>query len=87
MKIVYTIDAPGVGQKIRDARRLSGRSVESFAQQLGISRQAWYDIENEKVDVAAEQLKEIGRLLKPELFKLGVASLLLDDVREVSDEN
>jgi len=51
MKIRRCVDfeAKGIGLKIKEARKVSNRSVESLATEADISRPYWYDIEAERV--------------------------------------
>jgi transcriptional regulator with XRE-family HTH domain len=41
-----TTEVPGLLDKIRDAHRQSGKSIEQVCRDAGISRQTWYNIEN-----------------------------------------
>jgi transcriptional regulator with XRE-family HTH domain len=70
MKVRRTIDkeVPHLGQKIRQAREASGRSVESLIKEAGISRVYWYDIENENVRALPEEtLRRIEQTLGVDL--------------------
>ncbi len=41
-----TTEVPDLQDKIRDAHKLSGKSVEQVCRDANISRQTWYNIEN-----------------------------------------
>lgn len=54
MKIVkirryVDVEANGIGAKIKQARKASGRSVEVLAGEAGISRAYWHDVEAERI--------------------------------------
>lgn len=76
MKIIVEIDVPGVGQKIRDARKLSGRTVKELAEDVGVSPQTWYQIENEAYSIHADVIRQIEKVLQAELARLRVDGLI-----------
>jgi transcriptional regulator with XRE-family HTH domain len=41
-----TAEIPGLLERIRDAHRQSGKSIEQICREAKISRQTWYNIEN-----------------------------------------
>lgn len=59
------IDAPGLGQKIREAREADGRSLAQLARVTGISRNYWYQLEAESVmgGISEETLRKIEAVL------------------------
>ncbi|MFN6538316.1 MAG: helix-turn-helix domain-containing protein [Nostoc sp. EkiNYC01] len=59
------IDAPGLGDRIKQAREASNRPVTQLAKEVGISRNYWYQLEAEAVlgGVAEETLRKIEEVL------------------------
>ena len=51
MKVGWEIDVPGLGQRIRDARYESGRTITQLAAEADISVANWYAIEQERIKV------------------------------------
>ena len=51
MKVGWEIDVPGLGQRIRDARHESGRTITQLAAEADISVANWYAIEQERIKV------------------------------------
>ncbi len=51
MKVGYEVDIPGLGQRIRDARRDKDRQITQIAAEAGISVANWYAIEQERIKV------------------------------------
>lgn len=47
-RLVYT-EVEGVGLKIKQARMATDRSLEALANEAGITRSYWHDIEGERV--------------------------------------
>jgi len=65
VKITYTKDVPGLGQRIRDARKASSLSLAQLAAAAGISVPHWSRIENEKVgELPIETLRGIETALR-----------------------
>jgi DNA-binding XRE family transcriptional regulator len=58
-------EAPNLGQRIKDAKDRSGKSIEKVCREVGISRQTWYNIENEflKSGIDYEMLQKIEECL------------------------
>jgi transcriptional regulator with XRE-family HTH domain len=56
VKIRKTIDyeIPSLGQKIKEARKQSPKSITDLASEAGMSVGNWYRIESEKVDFLPE---------------------------------
>lgn len=48
VKKTIEVDVPNLGIRIREKRKVSGKTVEQLAAIAGISRQHWHLIENEK---------------------------------------
>ena len=48
VKKTIEIDVPDLGTRIREKRKVSGKTVEQLATIAGITRQHWHLIENEK---------------------------------------
>lgn len=55
IRITKEIDAPGIGKKIKDARMVDGRSVQTLATLAGISLAYWYQVEQEKMQSISEE--------------------------------
>jgi predicted transcriptional regulator len=72
MQVLVTlkIDAPGLPQRIEQARRADTRSITEICQQAGISRPHWYRIEKGAYSLPIETLAKIESVLG---VKLGVA--------------
>lgn len=51
MKVGWEIDVPDLGQRIRDARHRSGRSITQLAYEADISVANWYAVEQERIKV------------------------------------
>jgi len=59
------VEIQGLGAKIQQARKASGRTLEALAAEAGISRVYWYDIEAERIREALpeETLRKIEQAL------------------------
>ncbi|WP_414621547.1 helix-turn-helix domain-containing protein [Calothrix sp. CCY 0018] len=59
------VEASGIGEKIKQARKASGRSVEVLAGAAGISRTYWHDVEAERIRDALPEntLRRIEQVL------------------------
>ncbi|ELS01145.1 putative transcriptional regulator [Xenococcus sp. PCC 7305] len=71
MRVVFSKNYPGLGEKIREFRKKSGKSMTELAANAGISYSHWNRIENEKVrDLPVETLrgmeKALGKSLVPD---------------------
>lgn len=65
MKVGFEIDVPGLGQRIRDARHKTGRTITQLAAEADISVANWYAIEQERVKVLPiTTLQRIEQVLK-----------------------
>ncbi|WP_242038014.1 MULTISPECIES: helix-turn-helix domain-containing protein [Nostocales] len=51
MKVGWEIEVPELGQRIRDARHESGRTITQLAAEADISVANWYAIEQERIKV------------------------------------
>lgn len=51
IKVRVEIDVPDLGQRIRDARHESGRSITQLAAEADISVANWYAVEQERIKV------------------------------------
>lgn len=64
MKVGFEINVPGLGQRIRDARHKTGRTITQLAAEADISVANWYAIEQERVKVLPiTTLKRIEQVL------------------------
>lgn len=63
------VDVENIGQRIKQARLASDKSVEKICGDVGISRTYWYAIENEKVSgsLSIEKLRKIEQALGVDL--------------------
>ena len=63
--IKHEVDVPQLGAKIKKAREASNISLTKLSQQVGISRNYWYQLESETVlgGVAEETLRKIEQVL------------------------
>jgi transcriptional regulator with XRE-family HTH domain len=69
--IEITLDFPGLGQRIKEAREKDGRSLTQICRDSGISRAYWYQLETE--DLRAPATEEIIRKIEQALnIDLGV---------------
>ena len=68
MKVVFEREYPHLGQKIKDLRQVSPKSLTRLAADAGISTPHWNRIENEKVRVLPlKTLKSIEKALGADL--------------------
>lgn len=63
--IVKQVEIPNLGQRIKDARVNSPKSLEQLCRDVGFSRTYWYDIENGflKGGLSVETLRKIESAL------------------------
>ena len=65
MKVGLEINVPELGQRIRDARHKTGRTITQLAAEADISVANWYAIEQERVKVLPlTTLRRIEQVLK-----------------------
>ena len=73
MRIVVErfIDVPGLGRRIKKARRADPRSVEVLATAAGISRGWWYKLEREfeREAVPITTIRRVGKVLGVDLLE------------------
>jgi transcriptional regulator with XRE-family HTH domain len=68
VKISYVKDFPNVGQKIKEYRQKSGKSLAQLAADAGISVPHWNRVENEKVrELPLTTLRAIEKALDVDL--------------------
>lgn len=71
MKVGLEINVPDLGQRIRDVRHKTGRTITQLAAEADISVANWYAIEQERVKVLPlTTLRRIEQVLK---FDFGVS--------------
>ena len=64
MRVTFSKDFPGLGERIREYRLSSSKSITQLAADAGISVQHWNRVENEKVrDLPLETLRGIEKAL------------------------
>src|SRR5258707_15866782 len=62
-----TIDLPGLGARLREAREAAGLTQEQVAKLLGIPRPAISEMESETRNVSAGELKQLAACYKVSL--------------------
>lgn len=69
MKVTYLveIEVEGLGDRIREARAKSGRSLVNICALVGMSTQNWYRIETEKQRLPLDTLRKIEKVLQVDL--------------------
>jgi len=62
---IQEVEVPGLGERIRAARFVTGRSLEGLCEAVGLSRTYWYDLEREtlKGTLSIENLRKIEAVL------------------------
>lgn len=65
MKVVrkIVVEAPGLGQKIKEAREADPRSLKLIAGAAGMTPMNWYRIEAEDQELPEETLKKVEAAL------------------------
>lgn len=65
MKVIKTLemDAPGLGEKIRQAREADTRPLTVICREVGMSTMNWYRIEREEQALPIDTLRKIERVL------------------------
>ena len=63
------IDVPGLGARIEQARKKSGKSVTQLCREAQISRNYWYQLEAEKIQgsLLEDTLRKIEQVLSVDL--------------------
>ncbi len=64
-----------IGTNIRKWRELKGIKQELLAEQIGITKGALSNIENNKVDISLHRLEDIARCLEIDAMKLFINPL------------
>ncbi len=68
MRVTFSKDFPGLGERIKECRLSSSKSLAQLAADAGISVPHWNRVENEKVqDLPEETLRGIERALGVDL--------------------
>ena len=68
MRVTFSKDFPGLGERIKECRLLSSKSITQLAAEAGISVPHWNRIENERVqDLPLQTLKGIEKALGVDL--------------------
>ena len=62
---IQEVEAQGLGEKIRQARLASEKSLEQICGEVGVSRTYWYDLEKETIKgtLSIENLRQIEKSL------------------------
>ena len=65
---ILEIEASGLGESIKKARKSSGKSVDVICDELKVSRTYWYDLEKESIrgSLSIENLRKIEAALGTE---------------------
>lgn len=68
MRVTFSKEFPGLGEKIKNLRKASRKTMTELAAEAGISTNHWSRIEREKVqDLPIETLRGIEKALGAEL--------------------
>ena len=57
------VDAPNLGQRIKQARETDPRSLKAICEAVGMSQMNWYRIEREEQDLPESTLRKIEKAL------------------------
>lgn len=63
---IREIKVEGLGEKIRRARKLSDKSLETLCSEVGVSKTYWYEMEKETIKgaLSIENLKAVEKALE-----------------------
>lgn len=66
---IREVEVPGLGERIKQARLASNKSLEALCDEVGVSRTYWYDVEKEtlKGTLSIENLRKIEQALGVDL--------------------
>lgn len=66
---IKEIEVEGLGNRIKEARMTSNKSLEQICDEVGMSRTYWYDVEKEtlKGTLSIENLRKIEAALEIDL--------------------
>jgi transcriptional regulator with XRE-family HTH domain len=66
MKIIKTIaiEVPGLGEKLKEARENDARTLKRICEEVGMSTQNWYRLEDEKQMIHIDTLRKIEQVLR-----------------------
>ena len=66
---IREVEVPGLGERIKQARMASDKSLEQICDEVELSRTYWYDLEKEKLKgtLSIENLKKIEIVLGVDL--------------------
>ncbi len=66
---IREVEVPGLGERIKQARLGSKKSLEQLCEEVGVSRTYWYDVEKEtlKGTLSIENLRKIEQALSIDL--------------------
>ena len=81
------VDVPGLGEKIKQAREASSRSLTELSKRVGISRNYWYQLESEAVlgGVAEDTLRKIETVLEIDFGVRFDDSSTTENLNKISD--
>lgn len=60
---VLSVDIPGLGHRIKTARENDPRTLKKICEEVGMSAQNWYRLEDEKQTLTIETLRKIEEVL------------------------
>jgi len=63
MEVLYSVEVPGLGDRIRQARKDDGRQLSLLAALAEISVQSWHRIEGEKQATPIDTLRRVETAL------------------------
>ena len=69
---IKEIEVQGLGEKLKEARKASKKSLEQICAEVGVSKTYWYDLEKERIKgcLSLENLKLIEKALAVD-FEVG----------------
>ncbi|MDZ7970559.1 MAG: helix-turn-helix transcriptional regulator [Nostoc sp. DedSLP03] len=68
MRVTFSKEIPGLGEKIKALRKASPKSLTELAAEAGISTPHWHRVENEKIqELPIETLRSIEKALGAKL--------------------
>ncbi len=63
---IKEIEVQGLGEKIKEARKASKKSLEKICGEVGVSKTYWYDMEKDKIKgcLSLDNLRQIEETLE-----------------------
>ena len=63
MKVIFEKEVPGLGVKIKQARKADDRDLTTICAEVGMTTANWYKIESEKQSIPLDTLRKIESVL------------------------